>query len=179
MDWGSCCENFAKIQAYARVVVTSLAVLPADSKSFSVVQFASDGRIASGLASAGQAMSTISQLTYSGGLDDHPSGIKLCQDTLSASPIEQRFIVLITDGETGKPQNIADGSTEIAANDAKNAGSFIIPILVPPDAPETYESSIPLMERVSSDGEVLQVLDYDVDDTSLFQDKVLKQISCT
>lgn len=176
MVWSSCCSNFANVKQLASVIVNSLGDLPGD-KSFSIVEFASDGRVLSGLSSASQTLSTIGQMTYTGGLDDHPIGIRLCQQTLSLSPVANRIIVMITDGETGRPDGVTESSTAAAAAAAKYDGTHIISVQIPPDAPDTNENAGTFLSSISSDGEVLDIMDYNMMKVVQVQERV-KQILC-
>jgi len=178
VNWNSCCNNFANVKELATVIVNLLGDLPVDI-SFSVVQFASDARVVSGLSSAGQTLSTIGQLTYSGGLDNHASAIDMCQQTLSSSSNEKRIIMLLTDGETGVSEYVPEGAAESAATSAKSEGTFIIPVLVSPDAPDTNEGAIPLLSRLSSSGEVFDFTDYDMAGVLQLQEELLDHVSCS
>jgi len=177
VSWGSCCDNFADIKRLTLLFVILLGNLPED-KDFSVVEFASDARVVSGLSSTGKAVSAVTRLSYSGGPDNHASAIEMCQQTLSLSSNRKRIIVLVTDGETGMPNNVPEGAAESAATSAKNEGTFIIPVLVSPDAPDTNEGAIPLMSRISSDGEVYDFTDYGVSSIAEVQERLIDQILC-
>lgn len=177
VNWNSCCSNFANVKELATSIVRLLGNLPVD-KYFSVVQFASDARLVSGLSSTGQTLSTISQLSYTGGLDNHASGIQKCQQTLSPSTSEKRIIMLVTDGETGTPDYVPAGAIESAATSAKNEGTFIFTVLVPPDAPDTNEGAIPIFSRISSNGEVFDFTDRDMSSVLQVQEGLLNHVSC-
>mmetsp|Transcript_2812 Transcript_2812/g.4363 ORF Transcript_2812/g.4363 Transcript_2812/m.4363 type:complete len:214 (+) Transcript_2812:1049-1690(+) len=178
VSWRSCCSNFAYVKELATLIVNSLGDLPVD-KSFSVVQFASDARVVSGLSSTAQTLSTIRQLTYSGGLDNHADAIQTCEQSLSSSFNEKKMIMLITDGETGVPASVPEGATESAATSAKNKGTIIFPVLVPPDAPDTNEGSIPLLSRISSSGKVFDFTDDDVSSDLQSQEELLNHVLCS
>mmetsp|Transcript_665 Transcript_665/g.1385 ORF Transcript_665/g.1385 Transcript_665/m.1385 type:complete len:231 (+) Transcript_665:1615-2307(+) len=177
VNWNSCCSNFANVKELATSIVRLLGNLPVD-KYFSVVQFASDARLVSGLSSTGQTLSTISQLSYSGGLDNHASAIHKCQQTLSPSTNEKRIIMLFTDGETGTPDYVPTGAIESAASSAKNEGTLIFTVLVPPDAPDTNEGAIPIFSRISSNGEVFDFTDRDMSSVLQVQERLLNHVSC-
>mmetsp|Transcript_41798 Transcript_41798/g.87737 ORF Transcript_41798/g.87737 Transcript_41798/m.87737 type:complete len:676 (+) Transcript_41798:110-2137(+) len=177
VSYSSCCNNFATVKALTSVIVNWLGDLPA-GKSFSVVEFASDARVVSGLSSTAQTLATIGQLTFSGGLDNHASAIQMCQQTLSSSSLEKRVIVLITDGETGVPDHVAEGATEAAAYFAKADGIFIIPVLVSPDPPDTNEGATTLLSRISSDGQVFDFTDNNMSSARQVQEQLLNHVSC-
>lgn len=179
MAWSSCCSNFAKVKELITVIVNSLGDLPAE-KSFSVVQFASDSRLVSGLSSTAQTLSTVGQLVYSGGHGDHSSAINTCRQSLSSSLFSDRknFIVLITDGKTSLPESVPDNAADLAAESAKNEGTFIIPVVIPPDAPDISQG-IPFLVGISSGGEIFDVRDYDVSKIQQLQERLVGQVSCS
>lgn len=158
--WDSCCSNFVNAKEFSAAIVNSLGRLP-EEKAFSVIGFSGDAQLASGLTSTAQTVSVINSLAYAGGQGNHAGAIELCQSTLSSSPISKRAIVLITDGQQGVPNYLLEGTAELAATNAKNAGTLIIPILIPPDAPDTNDSSIPFIHDISSDGQYFNVPSYD------------------
>mmetsp|Transcript_27648 Transcript_27648/g.50360 ORF Transcript_27648/g.50360 Transcript_27648/m.50360 type:complete len:249 (+) Transcript_27648:2626-3372(+) len=178
VSWRSCCSNFAYVKELATLIVNLLGDLPVD-KSFSVVQFASDARVVSGLSSTAQTLSTIGQLTYSGGLDNHADAIQKCEQSLSSSFNEKKMIMLITDGETGVPAYVPEGATESAATSAKNKGTFIFPVLVSPDAPDTNEGAIPLLSRISSSGKVFDFTDNNVSSDLQAHEDLLNHVLCS
>lgn len=158
VEWNSCCSTFADAKELAKSIVNLLGGLPVE-KSFSVVQFASDARVVSGLSSTPQTLSTISQLTYSGGLDNHASAIQMCQQTLSSSSYKKKIILLLTDGETGTPDYVPEGSAESGATSVKNEGTYIYPIFISPDPPDIRENTIFMLSRISSIGKVFDFTD--------------------
>lgn len=179
VSFNSCCNNFANVRELSTAIVNSLGELPTE-KSFSVVQFASDAQLVSGLAPFGETLSTIDQLIYSGGLADHSSAIATCQQSLYSSlyaPDRNRFIILVTDGNTGVPDYVPVGAAEASATSAKNEGTIIIPILIPPDSPDTNYQSIPFLIDLSSDGAIIDVTDYDLSKILQVQERLVEQVS--
>lgn len=178
VEWSSCCANFADVKELAASIVTSLGSVPADT-SFAVVEFASDARVVSRSSPASLTASTIGRLTFSGGLDNHASAIQMCQQTLSSSSHERRIILLVTDGETGRPEYVPEGSTESAAAAARNEGTYIFPVLVPPDPPDANAFAVPRFRRISSSGEVFDFTnDGNAQSVSKVREEVLRHVSC-
>lgn len=168
----TCCNNFAKVQDFSSLIVNVLGDFPA-KKSFSVVQFATDARLVSGLKSAEQTISKLEQLDYTGGLTNHGAAIRACQRTLpSSSGFRKNFIMLITDGVSSEP-NDPEGYAEAAATAAKFDGTFIIPVFI---SPNNDWSALSFMMRLSSDGKVFDVTDFD--SLNSLQDRLVDQVSC-
>jgi len=86
--------------------------------------------------------------------------------------------MLFTDGETGTPDYVPTGAIESAASSAKNEGTLIFTVLVPPDAPDTNEGAIPIFSRISSNGEVFDFTDRDMSSVLQVQERLLNHVSC-
>ena len=170
----SCCENFAKVKEFASIMVNLLGNFPSE-KSFSIVQFATDARLVATLSSADDTVSTIDGLAYTGGMTNHESAIRTCQQTLPSFDDDRKnFIMLITDGLSSVPEYDPEGAAEAAATEAKYGGSFIIPVFISPD---NDLSALEFMSRLSSDGIVFDVTDFDT--LSSLQDRLIDQVSCS
>ena len=169
----SCCNNFGTIKDFSELMIRSLAQFPAE-KDFSIVQFATDASIVSRPQSANDALSTVQQLSYSGGVTNHAEAISSCRQSLSSSQIPGRknFIMLITDGEPTAPENDPEGAATLAASQAKKDGMFIIPIFIS----QTYTYD-PFMSGLSSDGKVFDVTDFD--GLLNLQEALVNQVSCS
>jgi len=170
----TCCENFGIVKEFSSLMVNSLGDFPAE-KSFSVVQFATNAQLAGGLASAEQALTVIDRLDYTGGLTNHASAIQMCQGMLPSSGDRKNFIMLITDGISSEPFLDPEGEAENAATSAKSDGTFIIPIFISPYANDW--SALAFMSRLSSDGKVFDVTDFESLDG--LQDRLVDQVSCS
>mmetsp|Transcript_41802 Transcript_41802/g.87753 ORF Transcript_41802/g.87753 Transcript_41802/m.87753 type:complete len:1083 (+) Transcript_41802:251-3499(+) len=177
VSWGSCCQNFADMKELAMVLAMVFGNLPGDN-DFSVVQFASYARIVTELSSTGTAVVAIGSLTYTGGLDNHASGIEMCQQTLLSSSKSKKIILLVTDGEAGRPYDIPKGAAESAAESAKNDGVIIVPVLVSPDPPDTDENAITFLSQLSNDGEVFDFTGRGALSIGQVNDRLIGQISC-
>ena len=169
----TCCSNFAKVKEFASVMVNLLGNFPAE-KSFSIVQFATDARLVRTLSSADDTALTIDGLEYTGGMTNHESAIQTCQQTLPSLDDRKKFIMLITDGLSSVPEFDPEGAAEAAATEAKSGGSFIIPVFISPD---NDLSALEFMSRLSSDGIVFDVTDFDT--LSSLQDRLIEQVSCS
>jgi len=170
----TCCDNFGIVQEFSSLMVNSLGDFPAE-KSFSVVQFATNAQLAGELASAEQTLTVIDRLDYTGGLTNHASAIQMCQGTLPSSGDRKNFIMLITDGISSEPFWDPEGEAEEAATSAKSDGTFIIPIFISPYANDW--SALAFMSRLSSDGKVFDVTDFE--SLNGLQDRLVDQVSCS
>jgi hypothetical protein len=173
LDQDTCCNNFGTIKTFSQLMIRALAEFPAE-KDFSIVQFATNASIVSRPQSANDALSTVNQLSYTGGVTNHAEAIASCRQSLSSSQIPGRknFIMLITDGEPTAPENDPSGAATLAAAQAKNDGMFIIPIFISPTY--TYD---PFMSALSSDGKVFDVTDFD--GLLNLQEALVNQVSCS
>mmetsp|Transcript_34845 Transcript_34845/g.61255 ORF Transcript_34845/g.61255 Transcript_34845/m.61255 type:complete len:972 (+) Transcript_34845:76-2991(+) len=169
----TCCNNFANVKEFSSLMVNLLGDFPAE-KSFSVVQFATNARLVSGLSSTAQTLPVIGKLDYTGGLTNHASAIQMCQQTLSTFGSRKNFIMLITDGVSSEPEFDPEGAAETAAVSAKNDGTFIIPVFI---SPRNDWSALAFMRRLSSDGKVFDVTDFD--SLNSLQDRLVDQVSCS
>jgi von Willebrand factor type A domain len=174
LDSDTCCDNFGTIKSFSQVMIRALAAEFPAEKGFSIVQFASDASIASLPQSANDALSTVSQLSYSGGVTNHAAAISFCRQSLSSSqyPDRKKFMMLITDGEPTAPEDDPEGAAISAASQAKNDGIFIIPIFISP----TYTFD-PFMSALSSDGKVFDVTSFD--ELLSLQESLVNQVSCS
>jgi len=186
----TCCNNFAFIKGFASLMIRSLSNFPAD-KTFSVVQFATDGRLVSMMNSHVEALSTIDQLFYTGGITNHAEAISLCRQSLSASIAFQQaasgsvssasatprksVMMLITDGVPTTPENDPEGAAMSEAIKAKEEnGVFIIPVFI---SPRYDEDALSFMRGLSSDDKVFDVVDYESLET--LKDRLLEEVSCS
>mmetsp|Transcript_4144 Transcript_4144/g.9394 ORF Transcript_4144/g.9394 Transcript_4144/m.9394 type:complete len:870 (-) Transcript_4144:132-2741(-) len=169
----TCCNNFANVKEFSSLMVNLLGDLNTE-KSFSIVQFATDAQLISGLASADQTVPVIDQLDYTGGLTNHASAIQICQQTLPSEDNRKKFIMLVTDGVSSEPGFDPEGAAEAAATSAKSDGTFIIPVFI---SPNNDWSALSFMRRLSSDGEVFDVTDFD--SLNSLQDRLINQVSCS
>jgi len=80
--------------------------------------------------------------------------------------------MLITDGVSSEP-NDPEGYAEAAATAAKFDGTFIIPVFI---SPNNDWSALSFMMRLSSDGKVFDVTDFD--SLNSLQDRLVDQVSC-
>jgi len=189
---GTCCNNFAFIKGFASLMIRSLSRFPAD-KTFSIVQFATEGRLVSMMESHVEALSTIDELYYTGGITNHAEAISLCRQSLSASLAYQHFassasssssssssshksiMMLITDGVPTTPENDPEGTAMSEAIKARDEyGVFIIPVFISPryDADAMF-----FMRGLSNDDKVFDVVDYASLDT--LKDSLLEEVSCS
>ncbi|KAL3826917.1 hypothetical protein ACHAXA_005997 [Cyclostephanos tholiformis] len=169
----TCCTNFGKVKEFSSIMVNLLGNFPAD-KSFSVVQFATNAQLVRTLSSADDTISTIDRLEYTGGMTNHESAIQTCQQSLPSYDDRKNFIMLITDGLSSVPEFDPEGAAEAAATSAKSDGSFIIPVFISPD---NDLSALEFMSRLSSDGIVFDVTDFDT--LSSLHDRLIDQVSCS
>ena len=183
---GTCCNNFAFIKGFAKLMIQSLSNFPAD-KTFSVVQFSTEGRLVSLMESNLEAKSTIDELSYTGGIiTNHAEAISQCRQSLSSSLAFQQFsasagdiphksiMMLITDGVPTTLDNDQEGAATLAASQAKEDGMFIIPVFI---SPRFDADVLSFMSGLSSDGKVFDVMDYESLDT--LKDRLLEEVSCS
>jgi len=86
----------------------------------------------------------------------------------------KNFIILITDGVSTEPERDPEDAAEAAATSAKNDGIFIIPVLI---SPRNDKNALAFMGRLSSDGKVFDVTDFDSLDN--LQNGLVDQVSCS
>lgn len=168
----TCCNNFANVKDFSSSMVNLLDDFPAE-KSFSVVQFANSAQLMSGLKSVEQINPVISELDYTGGVTNHAAAIQMCQQTLSSFGGRKNFIMLVTDGVSTEPEFEPEAAAEEAATSAKSNGTFIIPVFI---SPTNDWDALAFMSRLSSDGEVFDVTDFD--SLNSLQDRLVDQVSC-
>eukprot|EP00574_Skeletonema_japonicum_P010309 CAMPEP_0201736532 /NCGR_PEP_ID=MMETSP0593-20130828/40109_1 /ASSEMBLY_ACC=CAM_ASM_000672 /TAXON_ID=267983 /ORGANISM="Skeletonema japonicum, Strain CCMP2506" /LENGTH=462 /DNA_ID=CAMNT_0048230323 /DNA_START=60 /DNA_END=1444 /DNA_ORIENTATION=- len=158
LDQDTCCNDFNTIKTFSQLIIGALAEFPAE-KDFSIVQFATDASIVSRPQPANDALSTVNNLSYTGGITNHNAAISSCQQSLSSSqnPGRKNFIMLITDGEPTAPEN-PEAAATMAATQAKGDGILIIPIFISP----WYDAAaLSFMRGLSSDDKVFDVTDFD------------------
>ncbi|KAL7554028.1 hypothetical protein ACHAWF_017399 [Thalassiosira exigua] len=175
-DEDTCCENFAKVKAFAGRLVNALGDFPAE-KSFSVVQFATDARLASGLNDADWTNLEIGRLDYAGGLTNHMDAIRTCQRTFesSADGGRRNFVVLVTDGTPTEPAYGPEAYANAAAAEAKADGTHIIPVFISPNGNDP--TALAFMNGLSSDGKAFDVTNFD--SLNSLQDQLVDQVSCS
>lgn len=169
----TCCNNFANVKEFSSLMVDLLGEFPAE-KSFSLVQFATDAQLVSGLSSTSQTLLVIDRLDYTGGFTNHAAAIQKCRGVLPTWDGRKNFIMLITDGVSSEPGLDPEGAAEAAASSAKRDGTFIIPIFI---SPRNDLSALAFMRRLSSDGKVFDVTDFGSLDR--LQDSLVNQVSCS
>jgi len=168
----TCCSNFANIKEFSALIVTSLGESSANT-SFSVVQFATNAQLVSGLASADQTVPVFGRLDYTGGLTNHASAIQTCQQSFPSEGSMKNYILLITDGVSSQPDVDPEGSAEAAAATAKSRGTSIVPLFI---SKNNNLSALSFMRRLSSDGKVFDVADFA--SLNSLQDGLVDQVSC-
>ena len=174
LDQDTCCNDFGTIKTFSQLMIRSLAQFPAE-KDFSIVQFATDASIVSRPQPANDALATVNNLSYTGGITNHAAAISSCQQSLSSSqtPGRKSFIMLITDGEPTAPEN-AEAAATAAAAQAKSDGILIIPIFISP----IYDANaLSFMRGLSSDDKVFDVTDFD--GLLNLQEALVNEVSCS
>lgn len=174
VDEDTCCSNFKNVKSFGSTMVDLLGDFSAD-KSFSVVQFANNAQLVSGLSSAGQTSQVIDILQYTGGLTNHAAAINACQRTFPSFGTRKNFILLITDGVPTVPDYDPEGSAEYAASSAKRDGTFLIPVFISPYGNNV--SALSYMRRLSSDRQVFDVASFD--SLESLEDRLVTQVSCS
>ncbi|KAL7499380.1 hypothetical protein ACHAWT_007395 [Skeletonema menzelii] len=182
---GTCCNNFAFVKGFASLLIQSLSTFPAD-KTFSIVQFATEGQLISLMETNTEAISTIDELYYTGGITNHAEAISECRRSLSASHAfqqtasatavpHQNFMVLITDGKPTTPGDDPLGAALSQARIAEDEnGLFIIPVFI---SPKYDEDALAFMRGLSSNDKVFDVVDFESLNT--LKDRLLKEVSCS
>lgn len=168
----TCCDNFAKVKEFSSLVVDLLGDFSV-AKSFSVVQFATDARTASGPTSAAHARRVIDGLDYTGGRTNHADALRRCQRSFPAGGRRQNFIMLVTDGVSSEPDFDPFGAAEVAATSAKFDGTFIIPVFI---SSNNDWGAQEFMQSLSSDGKVFDVTSFAGLNSLL--DRLVDQVSC-
>lgn len=166
-------------------MIQSLSEFPAD-KTFSIVQFATEGELISLMETNYEALSTVDQLFYSGGITNHAEAISECRRSLSASHAfqqsasaatvpHQNIMVLITDGKPTTPEDDPLGAALSQARIAKEEnGLFIIPVFI---SPKFDGDALSFMRDLSSNDKVFDVVDFESLNT--LKDRLLEEVSCS
>ena len=173
VDQDTCCNNFDTVKTLTQQIIRALSEFSAD---FSVVHFATDASIISLPQSANDALSTVNELIYTGGVTNHADAINSCQQALLSSQKSKskNFIMLITDGEPTAPENNPEAAATLAAAEAKKDGSFIIPVFISP----TYDvNALSFMRELSSDGNVFDATSFD--ELLNLQEALVNKVSCS
>jgi hypothetical protein len=170
VDEGTCCDNFSYLIDFAKSIIGAFGTIPAQ-RSFSIVAFATDAELMSGLTTANEAMVTLDALTYTGGRTNHAAAISTCRASLESSTLRdgKNFLLLITDGSPSEPASLPEAEAEAAAELAKSGGILIVPVMIK-QAVSTY------LQGISSDGTVLDASDFD--DLVSLQATLLAQVEC-
>ncbi|KAK1735220.1 vWA domain-containing protein [Skeletonema marinoi] len=186
---GTCCNNFAFVKGFASLMIQSLSNFPAE-KTFSIVQFATEGQLISLMETNDEALSTIDQLYYTGGITNHAEAISECRRSLSASLAFQQsaiatsdttfvppknIMVLITDGKPTTPDDDPLGAAMKQARKAREENEvFIIPVFISP----RYDSdALSFMRGLSSNDKVFDVVDFE--SLKTLKDRLLEEVSCS
>ena len=176
----SCCSNFDNIKKLAIAIVNSFDELPTE-KFYTLVHFASDAQLVIGLAFTGTTISNIEQLVYTGGMDNHAGAISACERSFDtswyAADTRRNAILLITDGLSDTFPTNGEHEANIVAAAAKGEGTVIVPVLVPPDAPDDT-AGIDFVTGLSSDGVLADLRDYDVSKILQLRERVVSLLSC-
>ena len=175
LDQDTCCNDFGTIKTFSQSMIRALNEFPAD-KDFSIVRFATDASIVSRPQPASDALATVNNLSYTGGITNHAAAISSCQQSLSSSqnPGRKNFVMLITDGEPTAPAENPEVAATMAAAQAKNDGILIIPIFISP----FYDANaLSFMRGLSSDDKVFDVTDFD--GLLNLQEALVNQVSCS
>ncbi|KAL9185642.1 LOW QUALITY PROTEIN: hypothetical protein ACHAXT_003419 [Thalassiosira profunda] len=172
------CKDFESMQEFAVEMVAEMDLLPGDS-SFSVVEFASDSDLVSGLSSAAVTAVEIDGLKFSAGATNTAGAINDCHSSLRAATLQRKkFIMMITDGQPTEPgdEDKATKAAEDAATSAKAEGSIIIPIFISKLKDFAKEKeALEFMERISSDGTFFDVTGFD--SLITLQDVLLSEVA--
>ena len=173
-DQIKCCNNFRDVVEFSSLMVNTLGLLPSHH-FFSIVQFATNATLVSGLTSSTSVLDSLEGLVFTGGRTNHADAISLCHDTFPSINGTKNIVLFITDGDPSEP--IGSGSPKLAAeqaaNEAKQAGTFILPVLI---APKDMNESLSYLRGISSDGSVFNVTDFN--DLANLQESLLVQVSC-
>ena len=185
---GTCCNNFAFVKGFASLMIQSLSKFQSD-QTFSIVQFATEGQLISLMQSDSEALSTIDDLYYTGGITNHAEAIRECRRSLAAShgfqnsnsaaatPTEthQNIMMLITDGKPTTPEDDPFGAAKAEARKAKEEnGVFIIPVFI---SPKYDGEALSFMRGLSSNDKVFDVVDFE--SLKTLKERLVKEISCS
>ena len=172
------CNNFDKMTEFSVNLINKMEEdLDAD-KSFSVVRFSSDAELVSSLTSAENTVQVIEGLGFTGGATNTAEAIETCQSSFASSSFDRKnFILMITDGlpNCGWTCNSTEKDAEEEASAAKEAGTTIIPIFID-KLKDIEKEGQKFMEKISSDGEVLDVTDFESLNT--LQDGLIDEFTC-
>mmetsp|Transcript_15800 Transcript_15800/g.36401 ORF Transcript_15800/g.36401 Transcript_15800/m.36401 type:complete len:657 (+) Transcript_15800:52-2022(+) len=171
-----CCRNFERIQNFAKLIVGRLDEFDA-KKSFSTVVFASTAKTVGSLGSTSQTIDVLNSLDYSGGTTNHRDAINRCRQTLnSGNPSRKKFILVVTDGVSTAPDGVdPESAAEEAAMQAQFLDdAFIIPVFI---SPFNDFDALSFMSRLSSDGQVFDVTDFE--SLASLEERLVEQVSCS
>lgn len=165
VDKGTCCNNFLDVIEFSKLMVNRLASIPT-AQAYTIVGYGSNATIATDMSSSADTLAALDALSYAGGRTNHAAAINACQSTMARNPTVgdgRNLILLITDGDPSEPgwpnQNAPAIAAEFAATQAKQEGSFIIPVKISHQLsviPPTTE----YLEGISSDGSVFDTSDF-------------------
>ena len=172
-DMATCCSNFFDMKEFVSSIVTSVAELPI-KKSFSLVRVATDAVIVRSLGNSKKMLSALDGLEYTGGKTNLAGGITSCQESFATSTDRKNLILVISDGVPTVPDNRAEEAAEAAATNAKNQGSFVIPVLI--SSMLESDDALSVMKMISSDQNVFDVESFDALDS--LQESLLEQVYC-
>jgi len=178
LDRDTCCTNFATIKQFTSNVISTFDERFSADKSFSIVMFSDDATIESPLLSAEATLQAVEAINYSGGSTSHKAAIEVCEHALvSTSEIDRKkIILLVTDGVSTAPEPDPSFAAESAATNAKNDGTTIIPVFI---SSEYDEDALAFMSRLSSDGNVFNVADFDLEKLNSLQESLVAEVSCS
>lgn len=171
-----CCRNFERVQNFAKLIVGRLDEFDA-RKSFSTVVFASTAKTVGSLGSTSQTIDVLNSLDYSGGTTNHRDAINRCRQTLnSGNPSRKKFILIVTDGVSTAPDGLdPESAAEEAAMQAQFLDdAFIIPVFI---SPFNDFDALSFMSRLSSDGQVFDVTDFE--SLASLEERLVEQVSCS
>ena len=171
-----CCANFEKVRNFAISMTSSLVDgyvngdESAGENGMSVVEFATTASIVSGLSTdASETVAALEGMVYGGGWTHHAYAISACQQTLAAvaeggrrldvgGQPKKNYIILVTDGIPTKPDGDSEYFAELAATEAKDDGTTILPVFI---SDQNEQAQLDYMKRLSNDGSVYNITAFD------------------
>ena len=170
------CKDYEKMKKFSMKMVEELDKIDAVEKRYSIVQFADDARVVSGLSAALGTITDLEGLDYTGGSTNTAAAFNECQSTFDSSAIRRKnFIIMITDGVPTVPGNNPSDDAEDAATRVKTTGTTIIPIFIQ-KVKNNDDDALDLMDRFSSEGKYFDISDFDSLD--LLQERLVDEVSC-
>lgn len=177
----SCCNNFLSMKRFALQLVNKFELwYGANGNKYAIKEFST---IATGEAALEsdktKIFEDINGATFTGGENDDTDIEKVidsCQSTLGTTAGREQLIVLLTDGMATQPtpNPTAEANARAAATDAKNAGTFIVPVhLISGGNSDKQEV---FMNDLGSGGSYTKVSN--IDQLYLQVDNVITEMAC-